>query len=118
MHNIGPYSVRGLTLLSQNRRVNNPAMIVLQHDDDVSVLKIGDYQHIETCYNRYLQSNTQYIHSMQLVEFDIEKVHIDIVCTIFNAVMHSAASFLLKTLLSNNEYEFMQCVSDLQAAGY
>lgn len=118
MHNIGPYNVENGKISRHGREVSKPAMLIMDEGDICYAFKAGDAEYISVCYNRYLRTKKEFADMVHFITFDVSKISIDAICTLFNASMNSVGSSAFKMLIKNDAAGVLSVVESLQMAGY
>ena len=94
-HKIGPYSVVDGFLCCGSQQILNPAMALICNGEGYIVSKIGGRAGILKWHTNFLRLHPEAAKTLYIVVMEKERISVDDVCTIFNAVMNTASEKIM-----------------------
>ena len=117
-HSIGPYVVENNMLCRDSQRITTPAMAIKYDGLDYFAHKIGGKNGVLNWHKTFAKLHPESAHELYIVVLEKEKISADDACTLFNAVMNTAAADVLKSMMDGNEKLTRKYIDALQRAGY
>ena len=117
-HKIGPYSVVDGILCCGSQQILNPAVAVICNSEGCIVSKIGEKAGITKWHTNFLRQHPEDAKTLYVVVLEKERISVDDVCAIFNAVMNTASEKIINAMMSEDETLTRECIEVLQRAGY
>ncbi len=117
-HMIGPYTDEDDMLCRDSQRIMKTAMAVIYDGLNCFAHKIGGRNGVLNWHKTFSKLHPETAHELYIVVLEREKISADDACTMFNAVMNTAAADVLKAMMDGNENLTRKYINILQRAGY